>query len=87
MELSLRDLKELLCCAKDNSHSFKIGEAYLIRTVTMYYTGRVKKVTDSDVQRPHGWRILVLLAMLWKRGSFLRLNHIQTMLQLVVEQL
>jgi hypothetical protein len=31
------------------SHSFEIGKAYLIRTVTMHYTGRVVEVTDSDV--------------------------------------
>jgi hypothetical protein len=31
------------------SHSFEIGKAYLIRTVTMHYTGRVVDVTDSDV--------------------------------------
>lgn len=31
------------------SHSFEIGKAYLIRTVTMHYTGRVVVVTDSDV--------------------------------------
>lgn len=31
------------------SHSFEIGKAYLIRTVTMHYTGRVVAVTDSDV--------------------------------------
>ena len=32
------------------STSFKIGETYLIRTVTMYYTGRVIALTDSDIQ-------------------------------------
>lgn len=31
------------------SHSFEVGKAYLIRTVTMHYTGRVVEVTDSDV--------------------------------------
>lgn len=31
------------------SHSFEIGKAYLIQTVTMYFTGRVVEVTDSDV--------------------------------------
>lgn len=31
------------------SHSFEVGKAYLIRTVTMHYTGRVVAVTDSDV--------------------------------------
>ena len=32
------------------THSFKIGKAYLIRTVTMMYTGRVVTVTDFDIQ-------------------------------------
>lgn len=29
--------------------SMKIGECYLIRTVTHYYTGRVKSMSPSDV--------------------------------------
>ena len=29
--------------------SLKIGESYLIRTVTHYYTGRVKSISPSDV--------------------------------------
>ena len=32
-----------------NSYSFEVGKAYLIRTVTMHYTGRVIRVTDTDV--------------------------------------
>jgi hypothetical protein len=31
------------------SHSFREGEAVFIRAVTNYYTGRVVRVTDSDV--------------------------------------
>jgi hypothetical protein len=34
-------------CGK--SHSFEVGKAYLIRTVTLHYTGRVVAVTDFDV--------------------------------------
>jgi len=34
---------------EQKSHSFEVGKAYLIRTVTMHYTGRVVAVTDSDV--------------------------------------
>ena len=30
------------------SHSAQIGKCYLIRTVTMMYTGRLTKVTESD---------------------------------------
>ena len=29
--------------------SLKIGECYLIRTVTHYYTGRIKAITPNDV--------------------------------------
>lgn len=47
LNFSLSDLRELLVGSK--SHSFEIGKAYLIRTVTMHYTGRVVAVTDSDV--------------------------------------
>lgn len=31
------------------THSLKIGRAYLIRTVTMMYTGRLREVTDADL--------------------------------------
>lgn len=47
LNLSLADLRELLVDSK--SHSFEVGKAYMIRTVTMHYTGRVVAVTDSDV--------------------------------------
>ena len=46
------ELSELLSLSKSSSqsHSFVVGEKYLIRTVTMHFTGRVKSVTDSDVE-------------------------------------
>jgi hypothetical protein len=47
MQIEMSDLRELL--TPRSSHSFVIGKAYLIRTVTMHYTGRVVAVTDSDV--------------------------------------
>lgn len=47
MELSLSEILELLNGGK--SHSFEIGKCYLIRTVTMHYTGRLVSVTDSDI--------------------------------------
>lgn len=47
IQLSLDDIRQLVKSGK--SHSFEIGKAYLIRTVTMHYTGRVTAVTDSDV--------------------------------------
>ena len=58
-DLSIRQAKELLAMfqqfGKDDSlkvktHSIKIGEAYLIRTVTMMYTGRVCAITDFDLE-------------------------------------
>lgn len=30
-------------------HPYKIGQAYLIRTVTHYYTGRLEKVTAQEL--------------------------------------
>ena len=47
IQLSLDDIRTLV--SGERSHSFEIGKAYLIRTVTMHYTGRVVAVTDSDV--------------------------------------
>ena len=47
ISLSLEDVRQLVSGGK--SHSFIVGQAYLIRTVTMHYTGRVVTVTDSDV--------------------------------------
>lgn len=49
MELSLADLKLLLSDGKGNDCSFKVGEKYLIRCVTFYYTGRIKSITGSDL--------------------------------------
>jgi len=48
MELTLNDLRELLC-DRPKTHSFRIGEKYLIRTVTMHHLGRMKSVTDTDI--------------------------------------
>jgi hypothetical protein len=33
----------------NKNHSFEVGKAYLIRTVTMYYTGRLAEVTETDL--------------------------------------
>lgn len=46
---SLQDLKELLNTSNNNSCSFKVGEKYLIRCVTFFYTGRIKEITDTDL--------------------------------------
>jgi hypothetical protein len=54
MELSLSDLKQLV--GTSQTHSFQLGESYLIRTVTLYYTGRIHAITDSDlVLRDAAW--------------------------------
>jgi hypothetical protein len=31
------------------NHSFEVGKCYLIRTVTLYYTGRLTRVTETDL--------------------------------------
>lgn len=48
MELTLSELKSLMD-KTSNSHSFKLGECYLIRSVTLYYVGRLVSITDSDL--------------------------------------
>lgn len=47
MDISLRELKHLV--QPGLTHSFELGKAYLIRTVTMYYTGRISAITDTDL--------------------------------------
>lgn len=37
------------CDVGSDQHSFEIGEKYLIRSVTMYYTGRVARITAGDL--------------------------------------
>ena len=52
-DLTIREVKEIQSMFKKDaeaeSHSLIIGEAVLIRTVTLHYTGRIKAVTRSDV--------------------------------------
>jgi hypothetical protein len=53
-DLTLKQIREIAAlapCAKKRvkSHSIPVGEAVLIRTVTHYYTGRIKSVTASDL--------------------------------------
>ena len=31
------------------NHSFEVGKNYLIRSVTMYYTGRLARITETDL--------------------------------------
>jgi len=51
-DLTLRELKELTCLfdkGEKCDNPYKIGEKYLIRTVTMYYTGRLEKVGEKEL--------------------------------------
>lgn len=45
----MREIKTMLGGACDAGHPFKIGQAYFIRTVTMYYTGILERVTNQEV--------------------------------------
>jgi len=47
MDIKLSELRELV--APRLTHSFVVGQKYLIRTVTMYYTGLLSSVTDTDL--------------------------------------
>ena len=53
MNIDISELKALISGVNssnaETSHSFTVGECYLIRTVTMMYTGRLVSVTESDV--------------------------------------
>lgn len=31
------------------NHSFEIGKAYFFQTVTLYFTGRIDAITDTDI--------------------------------------
>lgn len=48
MPLELKEVIDALS-ARSQSHSFRMGTAYMIRTVTHYYLGRLISVTDSDL--------------------------------------
>lgn len=52
-ELTIKEVKHiqsLLKGSETKSESpYQIGQAYLIRTVTLYYTGRVKRVTSKEI--------------------------------------
>ena len=49
MELSLRDIKELLVGETPDDGGFAVGENVFIRAVTHYYLGCVKQVTATFV--------------------------------------
>ncbi len=51
-ELTLKQIKEITSLVKGNeaikNHPFKVGENYLIRTVTMILVGRLEAVHDAE---------------------------------------
>lgn len=51
MQVSMADLRELFLAGEgtENGTSLAVGEQYLIRTVTHYFTGRIVAVTATDV--------------------------------------
>lgn len=51
MPLTLEEVRELIGTnrSQPNSHSLKVGTAYLFRTATLYYTGRIAAITDADI--------------------------------------
>ena len=50
-DLTIGEVKKLCKMVKGGgeSHSIPIGQTVFIRTVTLYYTGRVENVTDTDI--------------------------------------
>ena len=49
VEITSKELLEITGVKNDANHSFEIGRKYLIRTVTLYYTGRITSITGSDL--------------------------------------
>lgn len=51
--LTVKEIKHIQSLLKGSSTEsvspYQIGQAYLIRTVTLYYTGRVKRVTPKEI--------------------------------------
>ena len=52
MEVSMNDLRELVGATKlaDDAFPMTTGEKYLIRTVTMYYTGEVVSISSFGIK-------------------------------------
>jgi hypothetical protein len=52
-DLTIGEAKKLVSIFSNNettkTHSLKIGEIYLVQTVTNYYSGRLLSVTDTDI--------------------------------------
>ena len=49
MPFTLAEVRELIGAPGAQSTSLKVGTAYLIRTATLYYTGRIVEITDCDL--------------------------------------
>lgn len=53
MQIEFKELKDLLNQQSNQqnlqSHSFKLGKNYLIRTVTYHHVGKLVEITDSDL--------------------------------------
>ena len=50
-ELTVREIKHIQSLLKGSgeSHPYQIGKNYFIRTVTMFYTGKLIKVTAKEI--------------------------------------
>lgn len=51
-DLKLKDLEKLKCffnTEKCDDTAFEKDKSYLIRTVTLYYTGRIKQITSQEL--------------------------------------
>lgn len=50
-ELTVGQIKSLTSMMSGSSDdtAFEVGKAYLIRTVTFYYTGRLKRITSKEL--------------------------------------
>lgn len=51
-ELKIKDLEKLKCFfnpTKCEDSAFKVGENYFIRTVTMYYTGKLVQLNSAEL--------------------------------------
>jgi hypothetical protein len=49
MNLTIRDLREIINTEKEEYSFIKVGEKYLFRTVTMIYTGQVKAINNNEI--------------------------------------
>jgi hypothetical protein len=51
--LTIKEVKQIQSLLKGSESKaespYQIGQSYLIRTVTLYYTGKVKRVTPKEI--------------------------------------